>query len=128
MQKIEIDKNLILNPGDVVELHYKTPGGKWMKATEAAIVEYALEGREDFRINSIDYLQPGKIIIEVKVLTSNPVLVTIAVISASIAIVALAFGWMFDKAYLVGKTVPAQAISVGFVIVAVIVAFMYLRK
>jgi len=128
MEKIEIGKDRALNPGDVVELHYNTPGGKWMKATEAAVVEYALEGRTDFRVNHIDYLQPGKVIVEVEVRKTNPVIVTVAVICGSIAIVALAFGWMFEKAYLVGETVPAQVLSVGLVIVLGALAFMFLRK
>lgn len=128
MLKTEIDKEQVLNPGDVVELHFNTPGGDWLKATEAAVVEYSLEGREDFKVRSIDYWQPGKIIITCEVKPTNPVVVTVAVICGAIAIAALAFGWMFDKAYLVAKTVPAQVLSVGLVVVAVIVAFMFLRK
>lgn len=128
MVKTEIDKDQVLNPGDVVELHFSTPGGDWLKATEAAIVEYSLERREDFTVRSIDYWQPGKVIITAEVQPTNPVVVTVAVICGAIAIAALAFGWMFDKAYLVGKTVPAQVLSVGLVVVAVIVAFMFLKK
>ena len=128
MEKIEIDKDQVLNPGDVVELHFYTPGGSWIKATEAAVVEYALEGRTDFRINSIDYLQPGKIVVECKVQETNPVIVTVAVICGAIAVAAIAFGWMFDKAYLLSKTAPAQVLSVGVIVVAVALAIMYLRK
>jgi len=128
MEKIEIDKDQALNPGDEVELHFNTPGGDWIKATEAAVVEWSLEGREDFKVTTIDYWQPGKVIITVKVQQTNPVIVTVAVICGAIAIAAIAFGWMFDKAYLVSKTVPAQVLSVGLVVVAIIVAFMFLRK
>ena len=128
MQKTEIDKEQALNPGDEVELHFNTPGGDWIKATEAAVVEWSLEGREDFKVTTIDYWQPGKVIITVKVQQTNPVIVTVAVICGAIAIAAIAFGWMFDKAYLVSKTVPAQVLSVGLVVVAIIVAFMFLRK
>ncbi len=128
MLKTELDKDQVLNPGDVVELHYNTPGGTWMKATEAAIVEYALERRDDFRITALDYQQPGKTVVTVEVLKTNPVIVNVALICGAIAIVALAFGWMFKQAYLVAKTMPAQALSVGLVIVAVIVAFMVLKK
>ena len=128
MVKTEIDKDQVLNPGDVVELHFNTPGGDWLKATEAAVVEWSLEGRKDFKVRSIDYWQPGKVIVNVEVQQTNPVVVTVAVICGAIAVAAIAFGWMFDKAYLVGKTVPAQVLSVGLVVVAVIVAFMFLRK
>lgn len=128
MEKIEIDKDRELNPGDVVDLHFKTPGGDWLKATEAAAVEWSLEGRKDFNVTSIDYGQPGKVVLTVEVQQTNPVVVTVAVICGAIAVAAIAFGWMFEKAYLVGKTVPAQVLSVGLVVVAVIVAFMFLRK
>ena len=128
MVKTEIDKDQELSPGDVVELHFNTPGGDWLKATEAAVVEWSLESRKDFKIKSIDYWQPGKIIVDVEVQKTNPVLVTVAVICGAIALAALAFGWMFDKAYLVGKTVPAQVLSVGLVVVLGALAFMLLRK
>lgn len=128
MEKVEIDKDQALNPGDVVDLHFKTPGGDWLKATEAAVVEWSLEGRKDFKVLAIDYWQPGKVILTVEVQKTNPVILTVAVICGAIAVAAIAFGWMFEKAYLVSKTVPAQVLSVGLVVVAVIVAFMFLRK
>lgn len=128
MEKIEIDKEQVLDPGDVVDLHFKTPGGDWLKATEAAIVEWSLEGRKDFKVRSIDYWQPGKVIVTVEVQQTNPVVVTVAVICGAIAVAAIAFGWMFEKAYLVAKTVPAQVLSVGLIVVAVIVAFMYFKR
>ena len=128
MEKIEIDKEQVLDPGDVVDLHFKTPGGDWLKATEAAIVEWSLEGRKDFKVRSIDYWQPGKVIVTVEVQQTNPVVVTVAVICGAIAVAAIAFGWMFEKAYLVAKTVPAQVLSVGLIVVAVIVTFMYFKR
>jgi len=128
MEKTEIDKDQVLNPGDVVDLHFKTPGGDWLKAGEAAIVEYSLERREDFTVKSIDYWQPGKVVITVEVQPTNPVVVTVAVICGAIAVAAIAFGWMFDKAYLVARTVPAQVLSVGLLIVLAAAAFMYFKK
>lgn len=127
MEKIEIDKDQVLNPGEVVELHFNTPGGDWLKATEASVVEWSLEGREDFQVITIDYWQPGKVVLIVEVQQTNPVIVTVAVICGAIAIAALAFGWMFDKAYLLAETAPAQALSLGLVIVAGVVVFMILR-
>ncbi len=128
MANTEIDKDQALNPGDVVNLHFITPGGDWLKATEAAVVEWSLEGREDFKVTTIDYWQPGKVIVTVEVQQTNPVVVTVAVICGAIAVAALAFGWMFDKAYLVGQTVPAQVLSVGLVVVLAAVAFMYFKR
>jgi len=126
--KTEIGKDHELFPGDVVELNFNTPGGDWLKATEAAVVEYALEGRDEFEIITINYLQPGKIVVYVEVKETNPVVVTVALICGAIAVAALAFGWMFDKAYLVSKEAPAQALSIGVIIVLVAVAVMFLRR
>lgn len=128
MLKTEIDKDQALNPGDVVELHFNTPGGDWMKAGEAAIVEYSLEGREDFEIITINYLQPGKVIIYVEVKKTNPVIVTVAVICGAVAVAAIAFGWMFHKAYILAETAPAQTLSFGVIVVLIALVFMFLRK
>lgn len=126
--KTEIRKDKVLDPGDVVELHFKAPGGKWLKATESAIVEHTLERRKDIKIISINYNLPGKVIFTVEVLETNPVVVTVAVICGAIAIAAIAFGWMFDKAYLVAKTMPAQVLSLGLVVVAGVLLYMFFKS
>ena len=126
--KTEISKDKVLDAGDVVELHFKTRGGDWLKATECAIVEYSLERRKDFKVISIDYWQPGKVIFIVEVQETNPVIVTVAVICGAIAVAAIAFGWMFDKAYLVAKTMPAQVLSLGLVVVAGVLLYMFFKS
>lgn len=126
--KTEISKDRVLDAGDVIELHFKTHGGDWVKAAECAIVEHSLERRKDFKVTSIDYLQPGKVIFTVKVREINPVVVTVAVICGAIAIAALAFGWMFDKAYLVAKTMPAQVLSLGLIVVVGVLLYMFFKK
>jgi len=128
MVKTEISKDKVLDAGDVVELHFKTHGGVWVKAAECAIVEYSLERRKDFTVTSINYDVPGKVIFTVKVQETNPVIVTVAVICGAIAVAALAFGWMFDKAYLVAKTMPAQVLSVGLIVVAGVLLYMFFKK
>lgn len=128
MAKTEISKDRVLDAGDVVELHFKTHGGVWVKAAECAIVEHSLERRKEFKVKSIDYQQPGKVIFTVTVRETNPVVVTVAVICGAIAIAALAFGWMFDKAYLVAKTMPAQVLSLGLIVVAGVLLYMFFKK
>ena len=128
METIEIDKDRPLNPGDVVFLHFMTPGGTWIKAAECAMVESALERRNDFMITSIDYMQPGKVIIEVEVLKTNPAFVTVAIIVGSmLTIVLLAAGWMFDKAELVVQAPATKAISIGVLIIAGIIILSVLK-
>lgn len=128
METIVIDKDRPLNPGDVVLLHFMTPGGTWIKAAECAMVESALERRKDFTIKSIDYWQPGKVIIEVEVLKTNPAFVTVAIIVGSIlTLVLLAAGWMFEKAELAVKAPAVKMLSAGVLIIALIVLFSILK-
>jgi len=132
MAKIEIDKDRELNPGDVVLLHFKAPGGTWIKAGECAMVEYRLEKRKDFTITMIDYMQPGKVLIEVEIQKTNPEPITIAiivvVILGAMAGLALAVGWMFEKAELVSKTPAAKVLSVTALIIAGLMLVAFLKK
>ncbi len=43
MAKIEITKDAVLQPGDVVEMHYKVIGPVWLKAIQIAAIESRLE-------------------------------------------------------------------------------------
>jgi len=98
-----------------VFLYFKAPGPSWMKAIECAMVESSVENRSEFDVVSVDYWQPQRVIYEVEVQQTNPVLVTVGFIVAAIlatAGLALAAGWMFEKAELVAKT-PAAKIGVA---------------
>ena len=132
MQRIEISENEPLKPGDIIELHFKAFGPTWIKAAQVALIERALENREGYRIIRSDYWQPGKVIFGVEIVKTNPVIITAAIVVGSILAVAggaaLAFGWMFEKAYKVGQTPAAVAGSVGLLIVAVIVLLSFMRK
>ena len=130
MEKIEIDKDRKLNPGDVVLLHFLTPGATWLKATECAMIESSLERRTEFMITGIDYWQPGKVIFEVEVLKTNPLIVTVGyIVSAVLGTTAifLAAGWMFEKAELVFETPAAKAISVAALIIAGLLLFSFFK-
>ena len=130
MPKIEIDKDRELNPGDVVLLHFNAPGATWIKATECAMIESALQKRTEFKIISIDYWQPGKVIFEVKVLETNPVIVTVLfIVSAVLGAtgIFLAAGWMFEKAELVVTAPAAKAISVAALIIAGLLLFSFFK-
>jgi len=130
MQKIEIDKDRELNPGDVVLLHFKAPGATWLKATECAMIESSLKRRTEFNILSIDYWQPGKAIFEVEVLKTNPAIITVAYIVSAVlgaTAVFLAAGWMFEKAELTVKAPAVKAISVAALIIAGLLLFSFFK-
>ncbi len=130
MKTIEIDKDRELSPGDVVLMHFKAPGATWIKATESAMIESALQKRNEFKIVSIDYWQPGKVIFEVEVLKTNPVIITSMYIASAVlgaTAIFLAAGWMFEKAELVLKAPAAKAISVAALIIAGLFLFSFFK-
>ena len=112
MEKIEIDINKPLNPGDVIELHFIITGMFWITAAQIALIEYRLEKRKDFRIISHSLPSGNNVIFTVKVLKTNPVVVTAAVIGAVI-IGAGVVAWLtLDKIYQIVES-PAGKVAVG---------------
>jgi hypothetical protein len=50
LQKVEIDKDKKLLPGDIIEMHFKTTGMAYIQAAQIALIEWRLAGRKDFQI------------------------------------------------------------------------------
>ncbi|MCJ7805916.1 hypothetical protein MUP46_04725 [Patescibacteria group bacterium] len=105
MAKIALDPNQVLSVGDHVELHFKSTGLTWIKATQIYLLEKKLEGRTDFRVDSIGTptLDPTSLVFTIEVLKSNPVAVTatyIALIIIGFAAGGIIFKLCFETAYL----------------------------
>ena len=132
MEKIEIDINKPLNPGDVIELHFFTSGMLWITAGQIAIIEWQLEKRKDFRIMSHTLPGINLVVFEVKVLKTNPVIVTAAVIGAAI-IGAGVLAWLtLDKVYQIlespiGKEV-IKGTAISLSVMAVIAVLILLKE
>jgi len=130
MKTIEISKDRVLKAGDVVIMTYNAPGATWLKATECAMVESRLQSVEGFYVKSIDYLQPGKVIFEIEVVKTNPIVVTVGYIVAATlgaALIFLAAGWMFEKAELVVTAPATKAISAAALIFAGIMLLSFFK-
>ena len=127
MEKIEIDKNKPLSPGDVIEMHFKTTGMFWLTATQIALIEYRLADRKDFWIINHDLPAGNEIIFTIRILKTNPVIVTAAVIGA-IIIGAGVVAWLtLGKVYQIIES-PTGKVLAGGAIVAAIVALLVLLK
>jgi len=132
MEKIEIDKNKPLNPGDIIELHFRSPGMVWIAAAQIALIEWRLEKREDFRMLSHSLPAGNRVIFTIKILKTNPAVVTAAVIGAAI-IGAGVVAWLtLDKVYQIieapaGKTMIAGT-ALFFPALAVLAILFLLRK
>jgi len=132
MEKKEIDINKPLNPGDIIEMHFKTIGMVWVKATQIALIEWRLSGRKDFTILSVSTPGLNSVIFTIQVLKTNPVVVTAAVIGGVI-IGAGVVAWLtLDKVYQIIEAPAGKALVGGtalfFPALAVIAILIFLRK
>ena len=121
-EKKEIDVNKPLNPGDVIEMHFRTFGGSYMTATLLAIIDYRLEGQKGFRVGRWTIPGPHSVIFTVRVLETNPILETAAIIAAMIIGVGVVAWLTLDKVYQLVES-PAGQIGIGgFGILAAVAA------
>ena len=132
MEKIEIDRNKPLNPGDVIELHFKTTGMVCTTATQIALIEWRLGSRKDFRILSHSLPAGNNVIFTVSILKTNPVVVTAAIIGAAI-IGAGVVAWLtLDKIYQIMESPAGKTVVGGTALflpaLAVIAIVLLLRK
>jgi len=122
MQKVEIDRNKPLQPGDIIELHFSTLGMTWITAAQIALIEWRLAGRRDFTILSQSLSENNKAIFTARINKTNPVVVTAAVIGALI-IGAGVVAWLtLDKVYQIMESPAGQVGMVGFGALATAVA------
>jgi len=127
MEKIEIDINKPLNPGDVIELHFSTFGMVWLKAVQIALIESRLDGRKDFTILSWSTPGTNTVVFTARIRKTNPIMITAAVIGAAI-IGAGVVAWLtLDKVLQIIES-PTTKIMAGGAIVAAIVALLVLIK
>ena len=142
MEKILIDKNKQLFPGDVIETHFVTTGMTWPTAAQIALIEWRLEKRKDFRILSHSLPVGNRVIFEIRI-TKPPDAEIPQVYAAGFAITAGIIGaailgagvlaWLtLDKIYQIIETPAAKTAIISSSLflpaVAVIAIFIMLRK
>lgn len=125
-KKIAEDKPL--EPGDIVRLTFAAPGPTFLKATTAAVIESSLANKEGYELTSIDYLQPGKVVFKFRIVKTNPVFVTVLLITGSIMLIGSAVGYMFESAEQYTKALKEIILPAGIMAIIGMVLFMVLRK
>ena len=127
MHRIPLDPNEPLNPGDRVELHFKSVGMTYIKAAQIALIERRLSGRDDFEIDSVATPtdRPTTIIVEVRIKGAKQpgmaagfagVVITCASIGGLIIATGIVYKLTLEKTFLViGQAVssPAGQIAIG---------------
>ena len=125
----EVGLDQVLEPNDTARLYFKTIGGVWIKAAQIALIENSLRDNKSFSIIRADYWQQDGAIFTVRVKKTNPVVVTIALIAAAIALVPIAFGWSFIKAEKLLESSSAQIFTVSIAaLIGTIAVMMILKK
>jgi len=131
MEKKEIDINKPLNPGDIIEMHFRTTGMVWIAATQIALMEWRLEKRKDFRMLSHSLPAGNRVIFTIEVLKTNPVIVTAAVIGAVI-IGAGVVAWLtLDKVYQIIEAPAGKTMIAGtalFIPALAVLAILFLLR
>jgi len=136
MLRTEIDINEQLFPGDEIEMHFKVYGPSWtyLRAAELAILIHRLEQKNpDWELTAWDsttYID--RLVLTFRILKSNPVVVTAAIIAA-IVIGGGLFAWLaLDKVYKIATTPAAQVALAGTgalgITFAVIVGYVILSR
>lgn len=136
MLRTEIDINEQLFPGDEIEMHFKVYGPSWtyLRAAELAILINRLEQKNpDWELTAWDSTTyTDRLVLTFRILKSNPVVVTAAIIAA-IVIGGGLFAWLaLDKVYKIATTPAAQVAMVGTgalgITFAVIVGYLILSR
>jgi len=126
MEKVLIDKDKELMPGDLIEMHFTTLGLGVITATQIALIEWRLEKRKDFDI--INWSNPPgthKIIFTIRIceppkdepqVYKANAAVTAAIIGAVIVSAGVVAWLTLDKTYQLYEKVvesPAGKVAVG---------------
>ena len=115
MQRIEIDKDKPLNPGDRIEMHFNSVGMVWIKATQIALIELRLKGKPEFEILYSSIPTKSTVVFGVEIKKTNPVVVTAAVIAGAIVAAGLMTWLTLDKVYQLIESPAGKAIVGGTV-------------
>ncbi len=138
-EKIPISLNEPLYPGDKIEIRFSLSGGTWRRATQWAIIENRLQKKyAQFRVTGWTLLDDG-VIAKITIITpeeAEPEIqkagVAAAITATAIAVAVVGGGLIFwarvEDVKKIVKEPAVQAVSFGFLIVAVVLLIGSLRK
>lgn len=145
MEKIKIDLDEQLVPGDIIELHYKTIGLVWFTAAQMAAIEWRLKSRSNFQLLSTS-LRDNLLIIKIRIVAPKEEVIGevqqagIITVGAVVGIVAAIIGvvmWVtFEGAYKLAEkseeilqTAPGSILAIGgAAVIGALAIALLLRK
>ncbi len=131
-QWVELDEDEPLQPGDVVRLYFRTVGGTWIRAAEAALIEWRLRNREEFEIINYNLIEADRLIFKIRVKKTNPIIVTGLVILGAFMIAAGAIPFVLERMEKFVKETAKPIIQVlavgGTVTVAILILVLLIKR
>ena len=124
MARTEITKDAVLQPGDVIELHYKVIGPVWLKAVQIAVIESKLGKDPRFEHTGTWFVGENDrtLVVRVRILPppppkpGEPMLAAVHVgliVTAVIGAAGALFVWLsLDRIYKIVQT-PAGAVGLA---------------
>lgn len=124
-----INKDKSLSPGDRVRLTFTSHGLFWLQATQLAMIEAALEGKEGYRVKSwrIDE-ETKKIEFVCDIVETNPVIVTCAVIAGAIALSGVTLWLVLDKTEQLIESPVGAALGIGTIVVVGLAIYAFSKR
>lgn len=122
LQRVEIDKDKKLLPGDIIEMHFRTTGMVYIQAAQIGLIEWRLSGRKDFSIIRNSLPENNRVIFTVEILKpedEKPGLQTAGITGAQIAAAIFAvavFGIFYlslEKIYQIMESPAGKAAVAG---------------
>lgn len=122
MEKVKIDLNEPLQPGDVIELHFNSIGLTWLQSVQIAFLEYHVQKKfNNFEIINWSIVDKTKIIFTIRIRQTNPVAVTAAIIGAAIIGTGIIGLLLLEKAYKIIESPQGKIITAGIGSIAIAV-------
>lgn len=89
MTKTPIARTTPLDAGDIVELHFGSFGGTWIKAAQIATIEWMNKNEKKWKIKNWEIRDDGRtVVFKVEALKTNPAAITVAAIISSLIVLA----------------------------------------
>ena len=121
IEKIEIDAETLLQPGDRLERHFKSSGPIWLKAAQIALLEKRIEKDPRYEITGWSH-DKNNLIFMIRIKQPGPkepriqqasISVGAIVIAVSVAAAGLFFWLTITRIYKIIETTPGKVIALG---------------
>ncbi len=127
--KIVITEDEPLQPGDIIEIHFKTLSPVWIKAAHLAAIEWGLRNKPEYELLRYSHGE-SDLVLTFKIRKTNPIVVTAALIIKAVTIIGIGLLLFLsvDVIYKYKSTPAGQLASVIWPAVALGLLYVFAKK